>query len=97
MDNFHPLRIEIERRRKTFRDVIIERKKVGFPVPLTEWFDNLEQIARDLLPKAPWLNQGLVNDLIDESRSDARSGQVLWMFINIEIFRKQYFFKDWEW
>jgi asparagine synthase (glutamine-hydrolysing) len=76
---------------------IIERKKVGFPVPLTEWFDNLEQIARDILPKAPWLNQGLINDLIDESRSDVRSGQVLWMFINIEIFRKQYFFKDWEW
>ena len=24
---------------------IIERKKVGFPVPLTEWFDNLEALA----------------------------------------------------
>lgn len=76
---------------------IIERKKVGFPVPLTEWFHNLEQIARDILHKAPWLNQGIINDLIDESRSGIRSGQVLWMFINIEIFRKKYFLKDWEW
>ena len=76
---------------------IIERKKVGFPVPLSEWFHNLEQIARDILPKAPWLNQGIINDLIDESRSGIRSGQVLWMFINIEIFRKKYFLKDWEW
>ena len=76
---------------------IIERKKVGFPVPLSEWFHNLEQIARDILPKAPWLNQGIINDLIDESKSDIRSGQVLWMFINIEIFRKKYFLKDWEW
>jgi asparagine synthase (glutamine-hydrolysing) len=76
---------------------IIERKKVGFPVPLSEWFHNLEQIARDILPKAPWLNQGIINDLIDESKSDIRSGQVLWMFINIELFRKNYFNKDWRW
>lgn len=76
---------------------IIERKKVGFPVPLTEWFHNLEQIARDILPKAPWLNLGIINDLIDESRSDIRSGQILWMFINVELFRKKYFLRDWEW
>ena len=29
-------------------DKIIERKKVGFPVPLTEWFSNLEDLAHEL-------------------------------------------------
>lgn len=76
---------------------IIERKKVGFPVPLTEWFENLESLAQELLPKANWLKDGVVLDLIEKSKTEARAGQILWMFINIELFKKNYFNKNWRW
>ena len=76
---------------------IVERKKIGFPVPLTEWFDNLESLAKEFLPNANWLKKGVVNDLIKKSKTESRAGQVLWMFINIELFRKNYFNKDWRW
>ena len=76
---------------------IVDRKKVGFPVPLTEWFDNLEQLAKELLPNAYWLKKGSFEYLIQKSKSEARSGQILWMFINIEMFRKNYFQKEWRW
>ena len=76
---------------------IINRKKIGFPVPLTEWFENLEEIAEDLLTEASWLKKGILNELLNKSKEEARAGQILWMFINIEIFRKQYFHKEWKW
>ncbi len=76
---------------------IIKRKKIGFPVPLTEWFSNLEILAREMLHKADWLKKGAVNKLIQKSKTEARAGQILWMFINIELFRKNYFNKDWRW
>jgi asparagine synthase (glutamine-hydrolysing) len=76
---------------------IIERKKIGFPVPLTEWFDNLESLAKELLPNANWLKESVVDDLIKKSKTESRAGQILWMFINIEIFRKNYFKKEWRW
>ena len=76
---------------------IIERKKVGFPVPLTEWFENLEALAEELLPQANWLKEGVVQDLIQRSKTETRAGQILWMFINIELFKKNYFNKNWKW
>lgn len=76
---------------------IITRKKVGFPVPLTEWFENLEEMARELLPSCTWLKTDALEDLISRSRTEARAGQVLWMFLNIELFKKQYFQKEWRW
>ncbi|MCD2258237.1 asparagine synthase (glutamine-hydrolyzing) [Psychroserpens luteolus] len=76
---------------------IIERKKVGFPVPLTEWFENLESLAEELLPKANWLKEGVVQELIEKSKTETRAGQILWMFINIELFKKNYFNKNWRW
>jgi asparagine synthase (glutamine-hydrolysing) len=76
---------------------IIERKKVGFPVPLTEWFSNLQTLAEQLLPNANWLKEGVVSDLIEKSKTEARAGQILWMFINIELFKKNYFNKSWKW
>ena len=76
---------------------IIERKKMGFPVPLTDWFENLEEIARDLLTDVTWLKKGVIEDLIKKSKLEARSGQILWMFVNIELFKKIYFQKNWKW
>jgi asparagine synthase (glutamine-hydrolysing) len=76
---------------------IIERRKVGFPVPLTEWFENLEKLAIDLLIDSTWLKKGVVKELILKSKKEARAGQILWMFINIELFKRNYFIKEWKW
>lgn len=76
---------------------IITRKKVGFPVPLTEWFENLTDLANNLLQDCSWLKKGVVSDLILKSKTEQRAGQILWMFINIELFRKNYFYKEWRW
>lgn len=75
----------------------ITRKKVGFPVPLTEWFENLEEMAGELLMNCTWLKANALEELIAKSRTESRAGQVLWMFLNIELFKKQYFQKDWRW
>lgn len=76
---------------------IVERLKVGFPVPLTEWFGNLEELAKELLPNVKWLKSGVLDELVEKSKKEHRAGQILWMFINIEIFRRNYFEKDWTW
>ena len=75
---------------------IIERKKVGFPGPLTSWFNNLEGMANDLLGNCSWLKKGVLQDLIQRSKKEDRAGQILWMFINIEMFKDNYFNKKWE-
>lgn len=82
---------------KHIPESIVDRKKVGFPVPLTEWFSNLEKLAKELLTKATWLKEGVVNDLLDKSKKEVRAGQILWMFINVEIFKRKYFSKKWDW
>lgn len=82
---------------KYLPEEIIERKKVGFPVPLTEWFENLEEMALELLSDVFWLKKGVVIELIEKSKVETRAGQVLWMFLNIELFKKQYFEKEWRW
>lgn len=76
---------------------IITRKKVGFPVPLTEWFGDLADRANNLLQDCSWLKKGALSDLILKSRTEVRAGQILWMFINIELFKKIYFQKEWRW
>lgn len=76
---------------------IIERKKLGFPVPLTNWFGGLEEIAHDLLGNADWLKANTLQDLINDSKKEDRAGQILWMFINVEMFKKSFFKKQWKW
>lgn len=76
---------------------IIKRKKVGFPVPLNDWFINFEELAKELLAESDWLKSNVLDELICKSKKEARAGQILWMFINIELFRKNYFTKSWEW
>lgn len=76
---------------------IVEREKVGFPVPLTDWFENLEKLARELLHKSSWLKEGVIEELIKQSKTENRAGQILWMFLNIQIFKNNYFQKEWRW
>ena len=45
---------------------IIYRKKMGFPVPLTTWFVNLENMAKNLLNNTDWLNENVVDELCAE-------------------------------
>ncbi|SDD72109.1 asparagine synthase (glutamine-hydrolysing) [Pricia antarctica] len=82
---------------KYLPEEIITRKKVGFPVPLTEWFENLEELANKLLVNCSWLKDGVLPELISKSKTESRAGQILWMFVNIELFKKQYFTTEWRW
>lgn len=77
---------------------IIYRKKMGFPVPLTNWFNNLNELAKDVLSDTDWLNSVMLNNLIEDlmlNKND-RTGQLLWMFINVELFKREYFGKTWK-
>lgn len=74
---------------------IVDRKKVGFPVPLNDMWDLLEMQARELLPNASWLEPGCVDNLIDSIRKTPHRGQLLWMFINVELFHRKYFTQSW--
>ena len=82
---------------KYLPDEIVHRKKVGFPVPLTKWFNNLEKIAVDRLENAIWLKKSSLDQLLKSCKGQNRSGQILWMFTNIEIFKEKYFLKNWRW
>jgi asparagine synthase (glutamine-hydrolysing) len=83
--------------RKYLPSKIIDRKKVGFPVPLNNWFGDLEVLANDVLLNADWLKKGVLKDLIEKSKKEVRFGQILWMFINIQKFKNNYFEKEWRW
>ncbi len=77
------------------QDEIIERKKMGFPVPLNDWLHSLEKSAKTILKDAYWLKKDKIDRLLEESKKNARAGQIIWMFINVELFRKKYFEKSW--
>ncbi len=74
---------------------VIERKKVGFPVPLDKWIDNLSTEATEILKDAFWMETDKIEELISECSRMNRGGQILWMMINVELFRKMYFQKEW--
>lgn len=74
---------------------VVTRRKVGFPVPLNNWFEELSRMAADLLRDAGWFRCEELNGLIEDCRRNPRSGQILWMFVNTELFRRLYFEKDW--
>ena len=60
-------------------------------------FMHLEKLAKELLTDTTWLKEGVVNDLLEKSNKEVRAGQILWMFINVEIFKRKYFQKEWRW
>jgi len=74
-------------------------KKVGFPVPLTNWFPQLWDLAKDVLQDADWLNISLIDSLKADiiKHNSNKSGQLLWMFINVELFKRKYFSQKWKW
>lgn len=77
-------------------DEIIYRKKVGFPVPLNEWFNkDLTNFSKRLLKEAAWLNKEKIEKLFVEAEKNDRFGQIIWMFTNIQMWINKYFNKEW--
>lgn len=74
---------------------IVTRKKMGFPVPLNEWFDELKEMSDRLLKNSEWFDYARLEELYDDCKRNVRFGQLLWMFINVELFRRIYFEKEW--
>ncbi len=74
---------------------VIYRKKMGFPVPLAEWNMELEKMARELLKKSTWFKCDCIDAFLEDIRSERIGYQLLWMFINLQIFYDMYFEKEW--
>lgn len=76
---------------------VIERKKVGFPVPLAAWTERLLILARRELSSAEWLKSAYnIEEMLRECLLLPQGAQVVWMLVNIQLFYKQYFDKKWE-
>lgn len=78
-------------------DEIIYRKKMGFPVPLDNWFEELKKKAKQEFTDSEWLKCDNIDEMISSILQLKRSGQTLWMLLNIDKFYKKYFKKDWKW
>ena len=74
---------------------VVTRKKMGFPVPLNNWYEELTLMAKELLANSEWFESEKLENLLAECKTNARFGQILWMFVNVELFRRMYFEKDW--
>lgn len=75
---------------------VIERRKVGFPVPLEAWEKRLREMARQELPGAAWLKEDFgIDEFLEECLLLSNGAQIIWMFINMQLFYKQYFCKEW--
>jgi len=91
--------------KKAYEDLlpkeVLYRKKMGFPVPLNDWFGGaFKQYAKEILLDKQTQKRGQINvkniekwlgsgDLI----KDHGFGMKIWMLINIELFNRQYFDK----
>lgn len=76
---------------------IINREKMGFPVPLGEWRQLIQEQTIKILKEAFWLKSDLIEELILQIQDKQRAEQILWMFVNVELFRQKYFEKTWKW
>lgn len=82
----------------TIPDEVLYRKKMGFPVPLDNWFGGtFGKLARDILLSKNALDRGLysregLNNWLNDPEllTDHSKAMKIWMLINVEIFCKQY-------
>ncbi len=74
---------------------VIERKKVGFPVPLDQWNRELKDMARQYLKDMPWVNFGSLGELFRDCEKERIGNQIIWMFLNMGIFYRSYFSREW--
>ncbi|MBT5400138.1 asparagine synthase (glutamine-hydrolyzing) [bacterium] len=91
--------------KKTYEGIIpnsiLYRKKIGFPVPINNWFGgHLNKYAKDILLSQEAKNRGIYNTenikkWLDDNRlsADHSSSMKIWMLLNLELFNKAYFSK----
>lgn len=89
--------------KEAFRGVlpgeILERRKMGFPVPLHRWFDGeLGRLARSQLSNGTLAAMDLIDEAavlsLVEGRTgvvDHRSAMTVWMLLNLELFLRRYY------
>ena len=71
--------------KKYLPNTIINRKKIGFPVPLNHWQNELKSIKNDYLKNSSFFD---VNEIDKQLANGSLNFQNLWMLINLEIFSK---------
>lgn len=78
---------------------ILERKKVGFPVPLNRWFcgGTFTSYAKDILlspdaRSAPLYNKEVLETWLDcdDAYDKKRRGYNIWMLLNMELWMREY-------
>lgn len=75
---------------------IVHRRKMGFPVPLSEWFRDPLGLGRflDLLVEPRSLQRGYlkpqsVRKIVDEHRRGGKDyGELLWGLVNLEVWHR---------
>lgn len=75
---------------------VIERKKVGFPVPLNQWNTDIENMLENLCSK-DIMDKKACERLIKHCETERIGSQIMWMFLNVSIFADMYFNKEWRW
>ena len=73
---------------------IIDRKKIGFPVPLNSWTKNSSDYLADMLLSSNariknFTNQDFIRNLINQHNTK-NSGLLLWMLLNSEVWMQEY-------
>lgn len=83
--------------RKYLPPEIIDRKKEGFPIPISAWFRNeMRPFARDMLSPETVMKRGLFNPtfvtrLLDEHETRfADHGALIWGLISLELWYRIY-------
>ena len=74
---------------------IIDRKKVGFPVPLNEWLLNnqnkyTEKLFENDAKTKNIFNQSFLLDLVNARTFNRNSGLLVWMALNVEEWMREY-------
>lgn len=83
---------------KYFSKSLIYRKKIGFPIPLNDWFDDLIKIYNSELKKInnhhpPFLKIWETEKIIKILKNSEKRGYCLWMLINLVKFYRIFFIK----
>ncbi|MGZ0051805.1 asparagine synthase (glutamine-hydrolyzing) [Brevibacillus gelatini] len=74
---------------------IIYRKKMGFPIPLTDNNSTLVNMAKTMFKDSEWLRLNDFNEFVCDLENLKNASQVLWMLLNVEKFKKLFFEKVW--
>lgn len=81
---------------KYLPEEVIERRKVGFPVPLVQWEKQMEEMFLELY-KYSIMGPLSGKEIIDLCKKENNYAQILWMLLNLSIFVNKYFDKEWRW